>query len=58
MEMKIQLLIAMGLNVVLLVLLYLQGNLTRQAINAGKNGLNLLRETMEKLELYESKQQN
>lgn len=45
--MEIELLISMGLNVVFIILLYLQGGLTRQAINAGRNALNLLREALE-----------
>lgn len=45
--MDIELLISMGFNVALLVLLYLQGNLTRRAINAGRNAINLLRENIE-----------
>lgn len=49
--MQIELLISMGFNVVLIILLYLQGRLTRQAINTGRNGLNLLREMIERNEL-------
>lgn len=45
-----ELLISMGFNIVLIVLLVLQGRLTRQAINSGRNALNLLRETIENTE--------
>lgn len=45
--MNAELLISMALNVALLILVYLQGKLTRQALNTGRNALNLLREQIE-----------